>query len=84
MVTWVLGAEQRRACHSVYPDVLDIGRGHYVSPCWQSPGTFVWSYGVAEHVAYSGLDFTPPAQERTLKADTPIVVVLHGLTGGPG
>lgn len=39
---------------------------------------------VAEHVAYSGLDFTPPAQERTLKDDTPIVVVLHGLTGGSG
>ncbi|KAI1794276.1 Alpha/Beta hydrolase protein, partial [Ganoderma leucocontextum] len=29
-----------------------------------------------------GLDFTPPAEERTLKHDTPIVVVLHGLTGG--
>ncbi|TBU32393.1 AB-hydrolase YheT [Dichomitus squalens] len=29
-----------------------------------------------------GLDFTPPAEERTLKDDTPIVVVLHGLTGG--
>ncbi|KAI0748022.1 AB-hydrolase YheT [Daedaleopsis nitida] len=29
-----------------------------------------------------GLDFTPPAQERTLEDDTPIVVVLHGLTGG--
>ncbi|TFK80926.1 AB-hydrolase YheT [Polyporus arcularius HHB13444] len=29
-----------------------------------------------------GLDFTPPAQERTLPDDTPIVVVLHGLTGG--
>ena len=30
----------------------------------------------------SGIDLTPPAQERTLKEDTPIVVVLHGLTGG--
>ncbi|KAI0709091.1 AB-hydrolase YheT [Earliella scabrosa] len=29
-----------------------------------------------------GLDFTPPVQERALKDDTPIVVVLHGLTGG--
>ncbi|KAI0781038.1 AB-hydrolase YheT [Trametes elegans] len=29
-----------------------------------------------------GIDLTPPAQERTLKEDTPIVVVLHGLTGG--
>ncbi len=30
----------------------------------------------------SGIDSTPPAQERTLKEDTPIIVVLHGLTGG--
>ncbi|KAI0831202.1 AB-hydrolase YheT [Trametes gibbosa] len=29
-----------------------------------------------------GIDLTPPAQERTLKDDTPIIVVLHGLTGG--
>jgi len=29
-----------------------------------------------------GLDSTPPASERTLDDDTPIVVVLHGLTGG--
>ncbi|EIW60478.1 AB-hydrolase YheT [Trametes versicolor FP-101664 SS1] len=29
-----------------------------------------------------GIDSTPPAQERTLKEDTPIIVVLHGLTGG--
>ncbi|KAI0361988.1 AB-hydrolase YheT [Trametes cingulata] len=29
-----------------------------------------------------GIDFTPPAQERTLEDDTPIIVVLHGLTGG--
>ncbi|KAI8998729.1 AB-hydrolase YheT [Trametes punicea] len=29
-----------------------------------------------------GIDLTPPAQERTLRDDTPIVVVLHGLTGG--
>ncbi|KAH9854129.1 AB-hydrolase YheT [Lenzites betulinus] len=29
-----------------------------------------------------GIDSTPPAQERTLKDDTPIIVVLHGLTGG--
>ena len=31
---------------------------------------------------FSGLDLTPPAAERTLADDTPIVVVLHGLTGG--
>ncbi|TFK54905.1 AB-hydrolase YheT [Heliocybe sulcata] len=29
-----------------------------------------------------GLDFTPPANERTLPNDTPIIVVMHGLTGG--
>lgn len=29
-----------------------------------------------------GLDFTPPASERILDADTPVVVVLHGLSGG--
>ncbi|KAH9934794.1 AB-hydrolase YheT [Fomitopsis serialis] len=29
-----------------------------------------------------GLDSTPPANERTLPDDTPIVVALHGLTGG--
>ncbi|PCH38245.1 AB-hydrolase YheT [Wolfiporia cocos MD-104 SS10] len=29
-----------------------------------------------------GLDSTPPTDERTLPDDTPIVVVLHGLTGG--
>ena len=29
-----------------------------------------------------GLDTTPPASERTLVDDTPIVVGLHGLTGG--
>ncbi|KAM5538983.1 hypothetical protein V8D89_007206 [Ganoderma adspersum] len=29
-----------------------------------------------------GLDFAPPAEERTLEDETPIVVVLHGLTGG--
>ncbi|KAI0646954.1 AB-hydrolase YheT [Trametes meyenii] len=29
-----------------------------------------------------GIDFTPPAQELTLKDDTPVIVVLHGLTGG--
>ncbi|KZT26218.1 AB-hydrolase YheT [Neolentinus lepideus HHB14362 ss-1] len=29
-----------------------------------------------------GLDFTPPASERTLSEDTPIIVVMHGLTGG--
>ncbi|KAI0637069.1 AB-hydrolase YheT [Trametes polyzona] len=29
-----------------------------------------------------GIDLTPPAEERTLKDDTPIIVVLHGLTGG--
>ncbi len=33
-------------------------------------------------ICASGLDFTPPAEERTLKDETPIVVVLHGLTGG--
>jgi len=29
-----------------------------------------------------GLDFTPPVEERILPDDTPVVVVLHGLTGG--
>ncbi|TDL27452.1 AB-hydrolase YheT [Rickenella mellea] len=29
-----------------------------------------------------GLDFTPPVSERTVKDDVPIIVVLHGLTGG--
>ncbi|OBZ75228.1 Abhydrolase domain-containing protein [Grifola frondosa] len=29
-----------------------------------------------------GIDITPPGNEDTLKEDTPIVVVLHGLTGG--
>ncbi|THH18139.1 hypothetical protein EW146_g2777 [Bondarzewia mesenterica] len=29
-----------------------------------------------------GLDFTPPIAERILDEETPIVVVLHGLTGG--
>ncbi|KAA1471193.1 AB-hydrolase YheT [Dentipellis sp. KUC8613] len=29
-----------------------------------------------------GLDFTPPASERSVDDDTPIVVVLHGLSGG--
>lgn len=29
-----------------------------------------------------GLDSTPPTNERVLGDDTPIVVVLHGLTGG--
>lgn len=29
-----------------------------------------------------GLDFTPPTEERILPDDTPVVVVLHGLTGG--
>ncbi len=30
----------------------------------------------------SGLDFTPPSREREVPDDAPIVVVLHGLTGG--
>ncbi|KAI0082681.1 AB-hydrolase YheT [Panus rudis PR-1116 ss-1] len=29
-----------------------------------------------------GLDFTPPQDQRMLPEETPIVVVLHGLTGG--
>ncbi|CCL99146.1 uncharacterized protein FIBRA_01161 [Fibroporia radiculosa] len=29
-----------------------------------------------------GLDVTPPANERILRDDTPILIVLHGLTGG--
>jgi len=29
-----------------------------------------------------GLDFTPPSREREVPDDAPIVVVLHGLTGG--
>ncbi|KAI0065353.1 AB-hydrolase YheT [Artomyces pyxidatus] len=29
-----------------------------------------------------GLDFTPPASERVLDDETPIIVALHGLTGG--
>ncbi|KZS89895.1 AB-hydrolase YheT [Sistotremastrum niveocremeum HHB9708] len=29
-----------------------------------------------------GLDFTPLTKEKTLPDDTPIVVILHGLTGG--
>ncbi|EPQ58747.1 hypothetical protein GLOTRDRAFT_104069 [Gloeophyllum trabeum ATCC 11539] len=29
-----------------------------------------------------GLDFTPLSSERTLPDDTPIIVVMHGLTGG--
>lgn len=33
-------------------------------------------------ICTSGLDFAPPAEERTLEDETPIVVVLHGLTGG--
>lgn len=31
---------------------------------------------------HSGLDFTPPSWERTLDPKTPIIVVLHGLSGG--
>jgi len=29
-----------------------------------------------------GLDFTPPPSDRVLPDETPIIVVLHGLTGG--
>ncbi|KZT66449.1 AB-hydrolase YheT [Daedalea quercina L-15889] len=29
-----------------------------------------------------GLDFSPPESARNLREDTPIVIVLHGLTGG--
>ncbi|KAH9079391.1 AB-hydrolase YheT [Lactarius deliciosus] len=29
-----------------------------------------------------GIDFTPPISERVIPEDTPIIVVLHGLTGG--
>ncbi|KAI0054048.1 AB-hydrolase YheT [Auriscalpium vulgare] len=29
-----------------------------------------------------GLDFTPPTSERELPDDTPVIVVLHGLSGG--
>lgn len=29
-----------------------------------------------------GLDFAPPKSVRTLGESTPIVVILHGLTGG--
>ncbi|KAI0798050.1 AB-hydrolase YheT [Abortiporus biennis] len=29
-----------------------------------------------------GLDFTPPTAEDTYPPDTPVIVVLHGLTGG--
>ncbi|KAF8275036.1 AB-hydrolase YheT [Lactarius quietus] len=29
-----------------------------------------------------GIDFTPPISERVLPEETPIIVVLHGLTGG--
>ena len=31
---------------------------------------------------FSGLDSTPPLHERTVRDDAPIVVVMHGLTGG--
>jgi len=31
---------------------------------------------------HSGLDFTPPSWERTLDPKTPIIVALHGLSGG--
>ena len=30
----------------------------------------------------SGIDSTPPANERSTPDDVPIVVVMHGLTGG--
>lgn len=69
------------------PSVGDLF-GHWMGELCESmpaePIDTVIVIWVAEHVAYSGLDFTPPAQERTLKDDTPIVVVLHGLTGGSG
>ncbi|KAI9446477.1 AB-hydrolase YheT [Lactarius indigo] len=29
-----------------------------------------------------GIDFTPPTSERVIPEETPIIVVLHGLTGG--
>ena len=40
--------------------------------------------GVVQFIFYttSGLDFTPPASERIISDDSPIVVVMHGLTGG--
>ena len=34
------------------------------------------------HCCDRGLDFTPPASDCVLPDETPIIVVLHGLTGG--
>lgn len=34
------------------------------------------------HRCNRGVDFTPPASDRVLPDETPIIVVLHGLTGG--
>lgn len=33
-------------------------------------------------IYYSGLDFTPAAPTRVEDQDAPVIVVLHGLTGG--
>jgi hypothetical protein len=35
------------------------------------------------HCCNRGLDFTPTASDRVLPDETPIIVVLHGLSGGP-
>lgn len=40
------------------------------------------SYTRISDVTVRGIDMTPPESEYTLSDDTPIVVVLHGLTGG--
>ena len=34
------------------------------------------------HCCNRGIDFTPTASDRVLPDETPIIVVLHGLTGG--
>lgn len=34
------------------------------------------------HCCNRGVDFTPTASDRVLPDETPIIVVLHGLTGG--
>ena len=51
-----------------------------VEHCMCALRIFMWPSGLND--TPSGLDFTPCGEQPHIRDDTPVVVVLHGLTGG--
>jgi predicted alpha/beta-fold hydrolase len=55
-----------------------ISKLKMAEPCW-----FIWSDLEELRSRYDrGLDFTPPVSDCVLPDETPIIVTLHGLSGG--